>query len=337
MDDPLPFISVIMPVCNEGVCIEKVLNQVMEQCYPEDRYEILVVDGMSTDNTVEIVENFGARIKNLKILVNPCRRSSVARNIGIKSSRGEYLIILDGHVYLPSRNLFADMVKSFQATGLEVLCRPQPLVPPDNSNFQSAVAYARGSAIGHGLDSNIYNIRYEGEIDPSSSGAMYRRTIFENVGYIDEGFDAAEDYEFNYRLSRKGYRSYTSPKLTVYYYPRDSLAGLFKQMGRYGLGRYRLMKKHREQILSGNLIPPLFFLVLAMLTGFSIFRPSFRPFAAGLGASYLGIIFAVSILISFKKGLRYLLLLPIIFFTIHFGLASGFLAGFIRKNKQVLG
>jgi len=69
------------------------------------------------------------------------------------------------------------------------------------------------------MASTIYSIQ-EAYVDPSSSGASYRRELFSQVGNYDVRFGACEDVELNFRLVQAGYRSFTSPKLAVYYYPR---------------------------------------------------------------------------------------------------------------------
>ncbi len=331
MDNSPPLISVIIAVYNEEAFLAQTLNQLVEQHYPRDRFEVLLVDGMSTDNTLKIAESFQDRFHSLRIFFNPKQLAGSSRNIGIKNSTGQYLIFIDGHVYIPGRELFADMIAAFEQTGRDVLSRPQPLTPPDNNDFQNAVAYARESVIGHGLDSTIYNMQFEGEVDPASSGAMYKRTIFDTVGLVDESFDAAEDYELNYRISRKGYKSYSSPKLAVYYYPRSCVGGLFRQMSRYGQGRNRFIRKYPSQFPSGNLVPPLFYLLLLFIAILSIFWPSLWPLTAGLAILYLVGILLASLAVSLKRGLKYLRFLPVIYITIHFGLAYGFISGFFRK------
>lgn len=333
MDTPTPLISVIIAVQNEEAFLAQTLNQILEQNYPRDRYEVLLIDGMSTDNTLKIAESFQGRYHSLKIFSNPIQRAGSSRNIGIKNSSGEYLLFIDGHVYIPSRELFADMIAAFEKTGCEVLSRPQPLTPPDNDDFQNGVAWARESVIGHGLGSTIYNMHYEGEVDPSSSGAMYKRGLLEVVGLIDESFDAAEDYELNYRISQKGYKSFTSPKLAVFFYPRSSFGDLFKQMSRYGLGRNRFIRKHPSRLISGNLIPPLFYLLLIFMAIISAFWAPLWPLTATFAILYLTGILLASLGVAIKRGMKYLRLLPIIYITIHFGLAHGFISGFFRKPQ----
>jgi glycosyltransferase involved in cell wall biosynthesis len=330
----LPFISIVIAVYNEEKYISDTLNQLINQSYPDDCYEILIIDGESKDQTLNIADSYKSKFKNLKTFVNPKRLAGSSRNIGVKNSLGEYVLFIDGHVFIENKNLLKDMVGLFEETGCDVLSRPQPLIPPHNTYFQNAIAFARASLIGHGLGSTIYNLEYQGEVNPSSSGAMYRRSVFERHGLIDEDFDAAEDFEFNYRLAKNNIKSYTSPRLAVFYYPRNSLVSLFNQMKRYGVGRYNLFKKHPETILNGAFAPAGFYVILTLSLLASLFAREIILLPILMSSVYLFAVIASSIYVAFRKGIKYLFVLPLIYLTIHFGLAFGFLRGMFTKRKN---
>ena len=332
MASTLPFITIILPVYNEARFIARTLGQVGSQDYPKDRYEVLVVDGMSSDDTVKIALSMQHEFENFRVIENHKRRSSSARNLGFKEGRGDYYLIIDGHVYITGKDLLKDVAEIFTEKDYHVLARPQPLTPPDNSFFQNAVAYARESVIGHGTDSTIYNMEYEGEVNPSSAGAMYSREVIEKVGYVDENFDAAEDYEHNYRIGQAGFMAYFSPRLAVYYYPRESLGSLFAQMARYGLGRFRMWRKHKA-LSSGVLTPPVFFLTILVTAFLSLLMSEVWIIPVLMLGGYLAVITAGSVFVSLKRGFRYLLLFPFIYLMIHLGLAWGFVSGIFKRNR----
>lgn len=255
--NPMPFISLVMPVRNEARFIAATLAQLLAQDYPQDRFEILVIDGMSDDGTRSIVSQLAGTDSRIRLLDNPRRRSSAGRNVGFRAGRGDYFVVVDGHCHIPTDRLLRSIAECFAKSGAYCLGRPQPLDPPGLSLFQQAVALARASRLGHGGDSLIYG-QYEGYSSPVSNGAAYRREIFERVGYVDEGFDACEDVEFNYRVQQAGFSAYTSPALTVRYFPRENLTSLFAQMRRYGRGRTRFYLRHPRGLSLTALAPPLF-------------------------------------------------------------------------------
>jgi len=339
----MPFITVVMPVRNEAHFISATLRQLLAQEYPADRYEIIVADGMSDDGTREMVVTLAQQHPNIRLLDNPKRLSSAGRNVGFKNGRGEYFLVIDGHCFIPDTRLLHNIVDCFANSHADCLGRPQPLDPPGLTCFQKSVALVRGSPIGHGGDSLIYG-EYEGFASPASNGAAYTRRVLEKVGSVDEDFDAAEDVEFNYRVEQAGFRCYTSPKLTVRYYPRTHLAGLFRQMARYGKGRRRFTRKHPRARTVNQLIPAAFviglFALLAAL-GLYLFSGAKTPLLLAVipYCLYLLLVAAESIRVAVRNGIRYAIPVPAIVFIIHFALGYGFLkeaVGFILLSGGLI-
>ncbi|HYE67259.1 MAG TPA: glycosyltransferase family 2 protein [Anaerovoracaceae bacterium] len=324
-----PYITVVMPVRNEARFIAETLDQLLDQDYPADRFEIIVADGMSDDGTRDIVCNVMRRHPQVKLFDNLKRVSSAGRNVGFRSGRGDYFLVVDGHCYIPDDRLLRNVADCFEKSGADCLGRPQPLDPPGLTLFQKAVALARGSRLGHGSDSMIYG-DYEGFASPVSNGAAYRREVFDKIGYVDEDFDAAEDVEFNYRVEKAGLTAYTSPKLAVLYYPRGNLRGLFRQMMRYGVGRCRFIRKHPTALTINQLVPLFFVLGLIMLglTAFLLLAVGASlPFLliGSVYALYFIILVVEAVCVAATQRAEYLPLLPMIFLTVHVGIGCGFL------------
>ena len=321
-----PFVSIVIPVRNEERHIGNVLSQLESQDYPHDRFEILVVDGNSTDRTAEAVEGFARQATiSISLLENPAQLSSAGRNIGARNSDGEFIIYIDGHCNIPSASMLRDSVDLFEKTGADCLCRPQPLTMPGNTNFQSVVANVRATVLGHGLDSTIYTADREGLVNPSSSGASYRRSVFDRIGYYDESFDACEDVEFNFRVFSAGFPSYLSDRLKLLYQPRPTLRSLWQQMIRYGRGRYRLIRKHPRAFSTGQVIPALFLVWLAIAGAGSFFSPPVLLIFFGTLLLYLAVVLLFAAGLAIKYGWRYLVQAPAVYAVIHTGLGTGFL------------
>ena len=333
--DSLPFISVIIPVRNEELHLRAVLQDLLAQNYPRDRYEILIADGDSTDGTVRVVEEVSKVSETrIKLLSNPGKLSSAGRNVGVRNSSGELIVFIDGHCRIPSRQLLLDTADIFQTTGADCLCRPQPLDAPGNDGFQEVVAAVRASTIGHGLDSTIFSMDLEGYINPISSGASYRRRVFDLVGFYNEKLDACEDVEFNYRVARAGLRSYISPRLTIQYWPRNTLSSLWKQMVRYGRGRYRFACIHREALSVAQVIPA-FFIVWVIFSGLATLGSRFFAsiFMSTLGA-YAAVVIASSVWLGIRNGWRHLFTAPVVYPVVHFGLGFGFLVEAVQPARR---
>lgn len=239
--------SVIIPVLNEARDIGRLLGEIMNQISPEGGFEVLVIDGGSTDGTRQIVDELRAGHASLRLISNPRRLSGAGKNVGLREARGEYILFLDGHCGLPRRDYLRRVIELFRSTGAACLCRPQPLNRLTEGKWSEAISAARHSPLGHNSGSDIYR-ESPGFTNPQSAGAAYVRSSLREVGGYDERFDACEDVEFNHRVALAGLAAYRHPDLRVNYRPRTSLGSLFRQMVRYGRGRARLMARHPREV-----------------------------------------------------------------------------------------
>ncbi|KPJ59717.1 MAG: hypothetical protein AMJ46_10220 [Latescibacteria bacterium DG_63] len=326
-------ISIVVPVLNEGKDIGDLLGALLTQDYPSDRYEILVVDGGSTDDTVAVVRGLAETHPNLLLLNNPRRLSSSGRNVGIKAAKGDVVLFVDGHCEIPDQFLLRNLCKLFVDTSADVICRPQPLQTSGAGELQRAIAVARSSWLGHDPSSLIFSVEREGYVDPQSSGAAYTRRVFEEIGCFDETFDACEDVDFNLRARKAGLKAYASPSVTVRYYPREDIESLYRQMLRYGAGRGRLFSKHPWQAISSALLLGLPSILVVSLLGLSFFSEGARLLLLLLVIAYLSVAAVVSLALSFGNELRLWSSILRTFLAIHIGLLSGFWKGLVAGLK----
>src|SRR5688572_11196165 len=122
-------VSVVIPCYNEERFIVKVLQQLVSQ-YDQDRYEIIVVDGLSSDRTRSLIEAFTR--DNPTVLVrlvdNPARNIPTALNLGIAAARGDIIARMDAHA-VPSAGYIRRCVEVLRHTDAAVVgasCRVQP-------------------------------------------------------------------------------------------------------------------------------------------------------------------------------------------------------------------
>jgi GT2 family glycosyltransferase len=318
-----PFISVIVPVRNEEAFIGDTLEQLLNQHYDPERFEVLVADGGSTDDTRAVVAAMRREYPNLRLLENPGRWSSAGRNVAVRAARGELVLLIDGHCEVEGPGYLAELADAFARSGADCVGRPQPLDVRGATPLQRAVALARSSRLGHHPASHIWSDR-EGFVPPQSVAVAYRRSVFERVGLFDESFDACEDVELNHRAARAGMRCFFTPRVRVRYHPRDSLGGLFRQMVRYGRGRVRLLRKHPDTFSVPGFVPAAF------LAGV-VFGPLLAFWSAWLGVLYAGVLGAYalavllcSVALAVRAGeLALLPHLPPVFLAVHFGAGAG--------------
>jgi succinoglycan biosynthesis protein ExoA len=320
-----PFISVIVPVRNEGPFIRRTVEQLLAQDYERSRYEVLVADGRSTDDTVAVVRALQKAHANLHLLDNPWRWSSAGRNCAIRAARGEVLVVVDGHCELEDSDYLKNLVSAFERSGADCIGRPQPLDATPAQPLQRAICLARSCLLGHHHESFVYSSA-ERFVLAKSVAVAYRRDVFERVGPFDESFDACEDVELNHRIDRAGLRCFFTPKARVHYHARASLRGLFQQMHRYGRGRMRLLRKHPETFTIPGFLPAAFVLWLVIGAAAATLVPAVLPLYASTLIAYALVVCATALGLCIRARTPALLARLLgVFATIHIGAGTGIL------------
>ena len=90
-------VAIIIPTLNEERFIENCLISVMDQTFPFEEMDVMVVDGGSKDKTREIVQRISEQHPNVRLIDNPGRIQSIAFNIGVNNSDAPYIVRLDAH------------------------------------------------------------------------------------------------------------------------------------------------------------------------------------------------------------------------------------------------
>lgn len=323
----VPELSVVMPIRNEANLIGSVLDQLHEQSLPPERFEILVVDGMSEDGTREIVQAMMGRRPGIRLFDNPRGLSGVARNIGVQHATTPYILFVDGHCRIESREMLATALAAF-LRGERCLSRPQPLIGDGGRPFQAAASLARRSGLGHYAGSKIYEAE-DRHCNPLSAGCGYTRDLYLELGGVDESFDAGEDLEFNLRVHQSGVAALHCRDLALAYMARPTWRDLFRQLYRYGHGRARMARKHPGSFSPLATAVSLLSLWLMVLPVLGIFwRPAWQMWLA-TAAPYAVVTLATAAWLARGRSARLWLTTAACFPAIHFGAGVGYVSGLI--------
>ncbi|MBI1814298.1 MAG: glycosyltransferase family 2 protein [Deltaproteobacteria bacterium] len=318
-----PFVTVMIPMRNEAATISACVDSVLAQDYPADRFEVLVVDGDSADDSVRVVEGYAQRTTCARVLRNPQRIVPTALNIAIRAARGDVIMRVDGHTHI---------APDYMRIGVETLQRTNadnvggPMISAGGGVIGEAIALATASRFGIGAYFHFGT--EEAEVDTVYLG-MYPRSVFERVGLFDEEMVRNQDDEFNYRLRKAGGRIVLSPRMRSTYQNRQSLKALAKQYVQYGVWKVRVLQKHPRQMSWRHFVPPTFVLALALA---AVFAPWVRGAAllALLTAGLYGA--AVSVVAArLARAAGGWLWLPLVaaFATLHVSWGGGFVAGLL--------
>ncbi|MDD5195392.1 MAG: glycosyltransferase family 2 protein [Candidatus Omnitrophica bacterium] len=323
-----PLISIIMPIYNEANYIRKSLEAILNQDYPHERIEVIIVDGVSEDGTRETVLEIRNQNPKTEIALfdNQRRIVPVALNIGINNSKGDIIVRIDGHCEITS-DYISQCVETLQRTGADCVGGHQR--PVAKQLIQEAVALAVTSPFGTG-NARFRHQNNSGWVDTVYMGA-YRREVFDRIGMFDEELVRNQDDEFNFRLVQAGGKIWLDQNIRSMYYSRSNLKSLWRQYFQYGFWKLRVMQKRKAIASCRHLAPVLFVLGIAgSMAGFLITRNLW--IALVIVGPYI-IANMCAAIISARRRPIMIFILPIIFFIIHFSYGLGFLSGLCKWRR----
>ena len=321
-----PFISVLIPTLNEERYIEDCLMSLLLNDYPRTSIEILVIDGCSSDSTVERVKNLQLQFDNLRILENRKVIQAAALNIGLQVARGDIVLRADAHA-LYHKEYIGNCVQLLLSSCASNVGGKQ--IAHGTNSFSRAVAYSLSSFVGVG-DAAKRSRDQSYLVDSVSFGAWWRNELIE-LGGFNENWVANEDYECNYRLRLKGGKILYSPNIKFTYFPRDNIRSLAHQYYRNGFWRSKTVTTYPKSMRLRQAVPPI--LLICLLISLSIL-----PIAPIYGIVLPGLYSLVLTLATLKAlvGERqaFTFYLPIVYLTMHSSFAIGFLRGLAKWSRE---
>ena len=319
-----PAVSVIIPVLNEERFLKQSVEAILNQNY-SGQLEIILALGPSKDQTNVIAQEL-AKDQRIKLVENPSGRTAAALNNAIKNSEFDIIVRLDGHAIVDS-NYIKNAVKTLVESGADNV---GGLMKAEGTNaFEKSVAAAMTSKFGVG-NAPFHVGGKSGEVDTVYLGT-FRKSALERVGYFDESFIRAQDWEMNYRIRKTGGKIWFNPDLVVSYRPRKNLLQLAKQYFEYGQWRKQVTKTYPETVSMRYLAPPI--TVSGLIAGIimvlfsKILDINWLQIGWLAPLVYLTVILLAFLSIGSKIGLLSRLYLLLVLPTMHLSWGVGFLKG----------
>ena len=310
-----PRVAVVIPAKNAEETLEKACLSVLTQEL-EEQVEICIAVAPSQDSTLNVARKIELDNQNVTLVENPSGRTPTGLNLAIQKTKAPVIVRLDAHAELGEKYI-SIALEALKKTGAANVGGRQK--PVGTTSFETAVSTAISSRFGAG-DARFRIGGKAGEVDTVYLGVFDRNAI-ENIGLFDETLIRNQDAELNWRLRETGKKIWFQPELVASYKPRSTLNELAKQYYEYGKWRRHVVRTHPRSIKLRQLIPPLNALVffLGLVLGF------FWIPLLSFPTLYVAGTFCVTVGKS-KTGKDFIYLL-IIFPTIHFSWAAGFLKG----------
>lgn len=324
------FVSIIVPCYNEQKTIGLLLSAILHQTYPREQMEIVIADGMSTDNTRDEITRFAGDHPELKIVIvdNLKRNIPSGLNRAIQASQGEYIVRLDAHS-MPNPEYVARSIANLEQHLGDNVGGVWEIQPGSESWISRSIAVAASHPLGVG-DALYRYTSQAGEVDTVPFGA-FKRDLVERVGYFDENLLTNEDYDFNTRVRKAGGKIWLDPRIRSKYFARPDLGSLARQYWRYGYWKEKMLRKSPGAIRWRQVLPPVFVAGILLLGLAGIWLPvAHWLLLFGLGVYLITLLLAGLQQAWKRRDVALLPGLPLAISTMHFSWGSAFLWALIR-------
>ncbi len=283
-----PFVSIIVPVYNEGKVLRASIDSLLKLDYPN--YEIIIVNDGSTDNTAEVGESLVGLHKGrtswvkVSLINKPNGGKSKALNAGIQYSEAEFVLCMDGDSALSPQTLkmgmrhFVDPEVGAVAGNVKVTNRGKPILD------LQALEYIEGLNMARAAQGFVKMVN----IIPGPIGIFRKRALHDAGYYSSDTF--AEDADLTLKILAKGWKIEYEPEAQAWTEAPANIFQLLKQRYRWTRGILQAIRKHKKFLINPiinfnntlilwsmafealvwpamNIFANLFFIIVALLYG----------------------------------------------------------------------
>jgi len=319
---------------NEEKYIAICLDSLLESDYDKSKMEVLVVDGMSSDKTREIVRDYAEKYSYIQLLDNPDKIVPKAMNLAIAEASGEYIVRLDAHSKFP-KDYFSKLIYYSQKLNADNV-GATVLTDVKNKNKKSnSIKSVLSHRFGVGNSDFRTGIDKIKEVDTVPFGC-YPTNVFEKYGHYNERLIRNQDIELNKRIIKGGGRIYLIPDIQCTYFARENFIALAKN--NYANGFWNILTAYYTKTLNSlslrHFIPLFFVLSLVVPMGISLVFPKILWIAVFSLVSYLSLVIIISF--RLKNSFNSIGYLIISFLTLHLSCGLGSLMGIFSVFKKMI-
>ena len=264
-------ITVVIPNYNGMKYLPECMTSLCERQENAPEYEVLIIDNASADGSVEYLEKEWCRKSGVRVSLIPMSENTGfchAVNLGIRKAQSPYVILLNNDTKVEPgflRGLY-DAIREDErifSVSAKMLMWDKPELIDDAGDRYCVLGWAYSRGKGRPAD------KYEKNVSVFSAcggAAIYRRSVFEEIGYFDENhFAYLEDLDIGYRARIYGYENRYEPAAAVLHYGSASTGS------RYNMRKTELSSANNVCVIGKNM--PLFQWILNLpffLLGFGI-------------------------------------------------------------------
>jgi len=242
-----PFVSIVIPAYNEEKRIRPTMESVLKLNYPKDKYEILIINDGSTDNTEKVVKETIKEYKyfNIRLYGQENKGKGAALNNGLERSKGEYFICLDADSYVSKdslRKILPEFTDDNIAAVLPMLKVRKPKTLLQKIQWPEYIV-------------NMFYKDLMGKLDcihvAPGPFSVYKKSILEKVNGFDEN-NMTEDLEITLRLQKHNYKIVQILSTEIYTIAPSTFKELYKQRNRWYKGSILNVIAYRKMMFNKN-------------------------------------------------------------------------------------
>jgi|SRR5215469_7160237 len=336
--DELPRLSVIVPCRNEENFIVQCLESILRNDYPVGRFEILIVDGMSTDATLSIVSKYASAHSCIKVFRNPRGITPVGLNLGIKASSGDVVCRIDAHASVASDYL-RRCVRRLCNGDADNVGGAMRTLPHGSGIWARSIALCVSHKFGAG--NSVFRTGAARPVFTDTVfGGCYRKEIFARIGLFNENLPRTQDIEFNQRLRKSGGTILLDPAIKCDYFASPSLGSFAKH--NFDDGIWSILPFAYSKVVPvrpRHLVPLAFVATIIVLAALSFwFRLAWMALEIESNI-YVSASIAFSLQLSRRRrDVSLLFAMPFVFALRHFAYGFGSLYGaaLLLTNKPLV-
>lgn len=324
-----PGVSIILAVRNEAEHLDDCLRALINLDYPADQIEILLIDGLSDDETPAIIAEWAKRDSRIRVLTNTRRSVSAGANLGVSAAQHEYLLWISGHALLQPEHL-TKCLETMTATGAAAVGGLM------NTQGTTIVGKINAAVLSHpfGVGGGKHRIGGKSDWVQVVTMALYRKDAILAAGGFDESLPRNQDNDLHDRMNKLGLRSYFNVEINPIYLCRNTLRGLLRQAWNNGFWNIMLSRRGHGGFSPRHFVPMAFVggQILLLLAGL-ILPQLFWLLAAGLGLYLLcAVVVSIGIVLERKMSWQ-IFALPFWFGALHYTYGIASWSGLLRSRN----
>ncbi len=242
-----PYISIMIPAHNEADVIEETIKNIAAVDYP--KYEIIVIDDRSTDNTYQVLEKLAEQYPNLKYFSRTKEAfpgKSAVLNDALKIAKGEAILVFDADARIKP-DFIKELVPALEPQQVGAVQARKVII----NREQNFLTRCQDNEMAIDTHFQVGRDAVKGAVELRGNGELIKRTALEDIHGWNEN-TITDDLDMSTRLQIKGWDVRFCPEVCVYEEGVPNYIPLLKQRRRWIEGSIRRYLEHFSEVLTSS-------------------------------------------------------------------------------------